>query len=203
MSVKLTPKQKNTLHRKQLVLREAARMFLEQGYEVTTIKDISAATGVSVGSIYHFYESKAAILRELARSMMTKEVLSLLDPVPERLARCGQVLLEYYCSVAEKYDRIGAQLAKHIADDFPAIWMSPDGTFNRHYLPDELLTFLRRAQEEGYLDSTISSEEAAMILQMGSAGVLSLWIYQKGRFSLRDQIESFMRRLIGTLTVSL
>ena len=46
----------------QLILDTASRLFLQNGYERTTLQDIIDATHLSKGAIYHHFASKEAIL---------------------------------------------------------------------------------------------------------------------------------------------
>lgn len=44
------------------LLSAAARLFREQGYDRTTVRDIAAAVGIQSGSIFHHFSSKEDIL---------------------------------------------------------------------------------------------------------------------------------------------
>ena len=46
----------------QLILDTATRLFLQKGYDETTLQDIIDATKLSKGAIYHHFVSKEAIL---------------------------------------------------------------------------------------------------------------------------------------------
>jgi len=48
--------------RKNEILDTAKRLFMEQGYEQTTINDILTASGVAKGSLYYHYKSKEDVL---------------------------------------------------------------------------------------------------------------------------------------------
>jgi AcrR family transcriptional regulator len=45
----------------------AQRLFLEKGYERTTINDVIAATGLSKGAFYHHFASKEELLEAIAQ----------------------------------------------------------------------------------------------------------------------------------------
>lgn len=45
------------------LLREAARLFREKGYERTTVRDLAAAIGIQSGSLFHHFRSKEEILK--------------------------------------------------------------------------------------------------------------------------------------------
>lgn len=54
-------KQPNPQRRLQLI-RAAAKLFREKGYERTTVRDLAAAVGLQSGSLFHHFSSKEAIL---------------------------------------------------------------------------------------------------------------------------------------------
>jgi AcrR family transcriptional regulator len=47
------------------ILAAAARLFREQGYAATTLRQIAAAAGIQAGSIYYHFASKDDILIEV------------------------------------------------------------------------------------------------------------------------------------------
>src|SRR5690348_16460533 len=52
---------------KQAILDAAKQLFTEKGYEATTINDIVAQSGISVGSVYHHFGGKAEVFMALAK----------------------------------------------------------------------------------------------------------------------------------------
>jgi len=49
---------------RRLLIEEASRQFTQRGYAATTVKDLSAATGVAISVLYNHFPSKADLLRE-------------------------------------------------------------------------------------------------------------------------------------------
>ncbi|MDX1635266.1 MAG: TetR/AcrR family transcriptional regulator [Marinobacter sp.] len=45
------------------LLKEAARLFRDKGYERTTVRDLAAAVGIQSGSLFHHFRSKEEILK--------------------------------------------------------------------------------------------------------------------------------------------
>ncbi len=68
------------------ILREAMRLFAENGYERTSIADIQAAAGLNPGSgaLYKHFPSKEAVLRAGITRFVeeTREAEALIDSVP-------------------------------------------------------------------------------------------------------------------------
>jgi AcrR family transcriptional regulator len=46
----------------QLILRHAAQVFAEKGYEGASIRDISRASGIALSGLYYYFESKQKLL---------------------------------------------------------------------------------------------------------------------------------------------
>ncbi|MEX0979486.1 MAG: helix-turn-helix domain-containing protein, partial [Gemmatimonadota bacterium] len=44
------------------ILRESAAVFAEKGYHRASIRDIAAATGVSLSGLYYYFSSKEELL---------------------------------------------------------------------------------------------------------------------------------------------
>lgn len=51
--------------RKQQIKRVAARIFVEKGFDNTTMEDLVKETGLSKGGLYHYYKNTAGILYDI------------------------------------------------------------------------------------------------------------------------------------------
>src|SRR5580693_3537241 len=56
---------------RQEILRAAARLFQQQGYDATSMNDVAAALKLSKGGLYHHFESKDEILFHIMSHAMT------------------------------------------------------------------------------------------------------------------------------------
>jgi AcrR family transcriptional regulator len=66
----------------QLILRLAAQIFAERGFEGASIRDISRATGISLSGLYYYFESKQKLLYLIQKHAFT----SILSRLQLRLA---------------------------------------------------------------------------------------------------------------------
>ena len=77
--------------RKQELLKIAYRMFIQKGYEETSIDEIIAEAHIAKGTYYYYFPSKEATLEEVINMMINGEVerakamLSAPIPVPQKL----------------------------------------------------------------------------------------------------------------------
>ena len=93
--------------REQQLIRVAAKMFFERGYDATTLQDVADELGLLKGSLYYYIKSKddllyAVIDRQHREAMALIERCSKLDLPPEERLR---ELIRSYASSLEN-DRI-------------------------------------------------------------------------------------------------
>ncbi len=60
----------NPLDPKQEILRTAARLFQQRGYDATSMNDVATALKLSKGGLYHHFQSKDEILFEIMNHAM-------------------------------------------------------------------------------------------------------------------------------------
>jgi AcrR family transcriptional regulator len=85
---------------RQEILRTAARLFQQQGYDGTSMNDVAAALKLSKGGLYHHFQSKDEILFDLMNHAMDITQDRVINPV--RL-------------VADPEDRLRTLIRLHIA----------------------------------------------------------------------------------------
>lgn len=78
--------------RKALLVRTAATLFAERGFQATTIEDLSEASGLALGGIYHYIDGKDDLLYEICVELMSPllaeaEVLASTERNPEEALR--------------------------------------------------------------------------------------------------------------------
>ena len=55
-------------NRKELIIREALKLFSEKGFAAVSMRDLAESVGISVSTIYHYYPSK----QDLAQDMIAR-----------------------------------------------------------------------------------------------------------------------------------
>jgi len=61
------------------ILRAAAEVFSEKGYEATTINDIASRVGLLKGSLYYYMENKADLLFQITTRALAQHLQALRD----------------------------------------------------------------------------------------------------------------------------
>jgi AcrR family transcriptional regulator len=84
---------------RQEILRTAARLFQQRGYDATSMNDVAAALKLSKGGLYHHFQSKDEILFEIMNHAMEITQERVVDPVR---------------GIADPGDRLRALIRLHI-----------------------------------------------------------------------------------------
>ena len=96
---------------RQRILDAAREMFVEAGYEATTMRAIAERIEYTPTAIYHHFRSKEALLAELcaidfrALAAAFRKIGRIEDPVA-RLRRSGQAYVEFGLAHPEQYQLI-------------------------------------------------------------------------------------------------
>lgn len=94
---------------RRLILEAARKLFLEQGYEKTSIRSIADAIEYSPGTIYLYYKDKNELLFALHEEAFLKmmqeliKVTGIKDPF-DRLVEMGHQYIKYAIENPELYD---------------------------------------------------------------------------------------------------
>jgi AcrR family transcriptional regulator len=96
------PKDENYDGKKETILKAAARVFADKGFLRTNIIDIGEACGASKSRMYHYFESKEALLAQLLISNVETlhaqvgAAIAEVPPGPARLRRLIEAHVRQY-----------------------------------------------------------------------------------------------------------
>lgn len=193
-------RQERTQQNIDSILEASIRLFNEQGYTETTMKDISQETGISYGSIYHLFDSKQEILREIYRRYINVPS-DLLENVAEKVKDPYPVLLQYMLDIQALWEYTGPMMIsnKYIWDTERT--QAGCSTIMRN----ELTEFMRAAQAAGTLRADINVQDAVEFFFTLQRGILYGWAIRDD-FDMQSYARKFWAPVIqafvrGTLVI--
>ncbi|MGI5270233.1 TetR family transcriptional regulator [Nonomuraea sp. CA-218870] len=152
------------------LLRAAADVFAERGYDGTRVADIAAAAGVSNGALYAHFGSKAELLVAALRAYARRLLADLFADDPDRSAT--GLLLAIGRQLPQRRDARGYLLVEALVTarrDTDVAGPTRDYVGER---ADWIAGLARVAQGDGELDPALSPEAVAhfcLLLALGSA----------------------------------
>ena len=149
----------------QLILDTAYRLFMEKGYERTSIQDIiDQLGGLSKGAIYHHFKSKEDILIAVS-DRMTAESNQMLAAIRDRSDLCGKEKLKTIFK-----ESINRPVQNDIFTVVPNFHNNPRLLFSllhetiEEVAPDYLLPIIKEGISDGSIETDYPEQLAELIL---------------------------------------
>ena len=108
-----------TLDSRQDILRTAARLFQQRGYDATSMNDVAAALKLSKGGLYHHFQSKDEMLfhimnhaLDITEERVVKAVRGVQSP-EERLRMLIRLHIEVVLSVRDREVTVQGQQSSY------------------------------------------------------------------------------------------
>ena len=192
-----TVTRETTLDSRQEILRTAARLFQEQGYDATSMNDVAAALKLSKGGLYHHFQSKDEILFEIMNHAMDLTQERVLAPVR---------------NIADPQERLRALIRLHIE-----VVLSPRDReitvmlHENHPLPPALRkrinqrkkeyvhfveSLMGEVQRSGRAKGSVSPRAAAFAL-LGMINWIYQWYKPEGNLQANNLVPQFTEMVFG------
>jgi AcrR family transcriptional regulator len=155
---------------RERLLRAAADVFAERGYDGTRVADIAAAAGVSNGAMYAHFASKAELLVDALRTHGRRLLADAFAADPRRSVTDLLLVIGRWLPRrrdARGYLIVEALVAARRDDDVARLMLGYIGE-----RADWIAGLVRAAQADGELDPVLSPNALAhfcLLLAMGSA----------------------------------
>ncbi|MGB2710787.1 MAG: TetR/AcrR family transcriptional regulator [Conexibacter sp.] len=186
--------------RRQELVDTAAHVFAQHGYHATSIEDLIAATGLTRGGLYHYTDSKQALL------------FGVLDELMDPLLEQARTIVEEPGSPEQHLRRVTRAWLAHVAAhlDHMVVFERERATLEA----DPRWTQVRRARraferllgrvlEAGRADGSFQMEDPQLVLLalLGMVNHAPQWLRPAGRLSPEQVAERFCDVLLGGIRV--
>ena len=169
----------------QLILDTATRLFLQKGYDETTLQDIIDATKLSKGAIYHHFASKEAILIAVVDRMGDFNS-SVLAQVRDRKGLTGAEKLRemFRTSMTLSFQGKILHMLPFLIENpkFMALQMQ---SILGEAAPDYILPILKEGIADGSIRADYPEQLAEVLLLM-----TDLWLHPIFRPSTPEQVRT-------------
>ena len=152
--------------RRDAILDMAEQLIRTKGYERTSIQDVQDALGVSRGAIYHYFDSKSALLEAVVERMVAT-VMALLAPIADDSSLTAPAKLQGVFTAASRWKAERQESMVGLVE----AWYSDHNAIVREHLrrvatdrlTPLLATIVRQGTAQGAFSAS-SSEHAASII---------------------------------------
>ena len=186
---------------RQEILRTAARLFQQRGYDATSMNDVAAALKLSKGGLYHHFQSKDEILFEIMNHAMEITQDRVLNPVraiagaEERLRALIRLHIEVVLSPRDR--EITVML--HENHPLPPALRKRINARKKEYIHflENLITEVQsQAQPSHHANSKVSPRAAAFAV-LGMINWIYQWYKPEGELQAQNLIPQFTDLIFG------
>ena len=182
---------------RQEILRTAARLFQQRGYDATSMNDVAAALKLSKGGLYHHFQSKDEILFEIMNHAMeiTEErvlapVRAVADP-EERLRTLIRLHIEVVLSPRDREITVMLHENHPLA---PALRKRINGRKKEYvHFMENLIAEVQRARRA---KASVSPRAAAFAL-LGMINWIYQWYKPEGELQAHNLVPQFTELVFG------
>ena len=192
---------------RQEILRTAARLFQQRGYDATSMNDVAAALKLSKGGLYHHFQSKDEILFEIMNHAMEITQERVLNPVrgivdpEERLRALIRLHIEVVLSPRDR--EITVML--HENHPLPPALRKRINSRKKdyiHFLENLMAEVQKKVQEEvqeknRHQEKTKVSPRAAAFALLGMINWIYQWYKPEGELQAQNLIPQFTELIFG------
>ena len=160
--------------RREQILNAVFECLSRKGYSKTTIRDIAAESGLSLGTLYLYFENKDEMVRALSEWMRNKSDAQLEEQFPE--GNTLNIILKILSLVIQRYNSPEFEKAGRVDLGIWAESLNHPQLRNTctEALKDRIVKFsglISRAQEEGILSPNLQAEPVARVFMALLAGL--------------------------------
>src|SRR6202165_1699666 len=182
---------------RQEILRTAARLFQQRGYDATSMNDVAAALKLSKGGLYHHFQSKDEILFEIMNHAMEITQEQLINPVrrivgpEERLRALIRLHIEVVLSPRDR--EITVML--HENHPLPPALRKRINVRKKDYI-HFLENLMGEVQQSRHVRAKVSPRAAAFAL-LGMINWIYQWYKPEGDLQTQNLIPQFTDLVFG------
>lgn len=181
------------------IRREAAKSFFEHGYEATSLRQVAAAVGLKVGSLYNHIDSKEDLLLSVMGGTMDElqaqidvALQGVEDPV-DRLVTFVEVHIRFHAEHAQEVF-IGNSELRSLRPEARA-----EISEKRRRYRSELERLIIAAGDAGEAEALNPRLQTFSVVAIGTH--VSSWYRPDGDFSLEEIIDTYSKIVLRGLGV--
>jgi len=166
------------------LMRAAAHLFKNKGYERTTVRELGAAVGIQSGSLFHHFKSKEAILLGVMEETIIINMARMLDALSKANDSSSKLLALIRCELNSVHTDTGEAMSVLVYE-----WRSlkPEKQAHILQLRDEYETLWLTAIQEGVQSGEIKQDPFILRrLLAGAIGWSTTWYRPDGDLSLEE-----------------
>lgn len=190
----ITKRKLQAIRSKEFIYRIAMELINKKGFDNVRINDICKKAKVSIGTYYHYFESKEAIFYEIykiADNYFKNEVSK-------------QLVHETYIEQIIFFFKIYARYNNDQGlDAIRQLYNAKNKLFiaKGRYMFILLEKIIKEGQEKNEIKNEMSSEDIASYFFIMARGIVYDWVLHEGSYNLENKMVKYTKQIIGNFII--
>ncbi|KEI00851.1 TetR family transcriptional regulator [Clostridium botulinum] len=187
-----TKRQIQAMNTKKKLYDISTELMKTKGYDNVTIQEICKKAGVSVGSFYHYFESKNDIFIELYK--IADDFFY--DTIKGKLSSENTInkIIEYFNYYAEYNEKMGIDMMKQLYNSNNKMFI----TKGRH-MQTVLDIIIEQGQKNNEVTTEMTPKQITKFLFVLMRGIVYDWCLHDGEYDLKEKMKSMLMQILKTI----
>jgi AcrR family transcriptional regulator len=182
--------------RRSQIIRAAVGLFVEKGFHKTTTREIARASGIGIGTLYEYIQSKEDVLYlvcDFIHTDVEEKLLSLLAEQRTGRETLVHAIRSFFKIMDEVQDYVLLiyQESKSLPDDMLRYVLAKEEVITRHF---------EKILERGAEDGSLTLDEGSRKLMAHNITVLGqMWAFRRWFLRRYYTLEEYTERQVSLL----
>jgi AcrR family transcriptional regulator len=182
--------------RRREVVATAAKLFAERGYDGTSMNELTAATGLAAGGLYHYIEGKddllIAICDELLEPLLERAQEIVAEEAPP-IEQLRELVAAWVAHVVEHRDHMLVFTQERQAIERQQRWRRVRS--QRQAFEKILDEVLERGEADGSM--SFADRRLSLLALLGMVNYTPQWVRPNGRLSAVEIADGYCAMVLG------
>jgi len=189
-------------HTRDRIINSAKRLFAEQGYQKTTIVDISRQAGLSEAALYDYFQGKEDLL-QMIPDLWVSELLQDLDEQLFGIKGAVNKMRKYLWWYMRRVEQspLDAKIV-YLFLKTNANFLNTEVYSNVKKLYSHLVDIFEEGRQNGEMKPDLNPRLARDIFVGTMDHIISRWLLKDRSYSLFDNLENIFELLVDAFKVN-
>ncbi len=185
--------QKQAKKRKEVLIK-VMEILKEKPFEEISVQDICAASGISIGTFYHYFGQKTALLIGLMGLIDDYMIAQVFPNLTSQSAYENLIILSK--GFAAYVDENGIEISKLISRSYPTDYSLDQ---EKRPLYRKLAEIIAAGRQSGEFNKVFTAEKTADLILIAMSGVAVDWSRRDAAYSIEERMDEFTQLFLPAL----
>jgi AcrR family transcriptional regulator len=177
MAMEISRIERKKAKTKEMIYQTALQLFMEKGFDNTTVDEIAAKADVAKGTFFNYFPHKEAVLMHMAELRMQQLYHNMPEILDGEASARGRIekMMHIFGKINEKEKSLTRVVVFETLKNYATV-MGPEEKEKYMQFPRLLRDILRQGQERGEIRDWVDVDTAARTLELIYMSTILEWV---------------------------